>query len=98
MSDWKKRFQKPSSRTLIYSKKLDKWLNETDENIALMEMAHDKRAAVMKKLIETDSTLTPEEAQKLAEEMLSKPNESIKLLQDDSDEPSKEEESSSEGS
>lgn len=85
--------KKPSSRTLIYSKKLDKWLNETDENIALMEMAHDKRQAIMKKLIETDSTLTQEEAQKLAEEMLSKPNESIKLLQDDSDEPSKEEES-----
>lgn len=96
--EWKKKFQKPSSRTLIYSKKLDKWLNETDENIALMEMAHDKRAAVMKKLIETDSTLTPEQAQKLAEEMLSKPNESIKLLQDDSDEPSKEEETSSAGS
>jgi len=84
---WKKKFQKPSSRTLIYSKKLDKWLNETDENIALMEMAHDKRQAIMKKLIETDSTLTPEQAQSLAEQMLSNPDESLRILKENEDEP-----------
>jgi len=53
-NDWKKRMVKPSKRTLIYSKKLNQWLNESEEDIAMLEMIYDKRQAVMKKLQETD--------------------------------------------
>jgi hypothetical protein len=86
-NDWKKRMVKPSKRTLIYSKKLNQWLNESEEDIAMLEMIYDKRQAVMKKLQETDPTLTEDEAKGLAQEMLSKPNESIKILEDNDDEP-----------
>lgn len=94
--DWKKKLSKPSKRTLVYSKKLDKFLPE--EDIPVLEMAQEKRESVMKKLMDTDNTLTKEQAQGLAEEMLSKPDEAIKLLEETDDEPAKEEETSSEGS
>jgi len=87
-NDWKKRMVKPSKRTLIYSKKLNQWLNESEEDIAMLEMIYDKRQALMNKLKETDPTLTEDEAKGLAQEMLSKPNESIKILEDDQYEPS----------
>lgn len=95
--DWKRRMIKPSKRTLIYSKKLDKWLDESEEDVALLEILVDKRNALMKKLQETDSTLTEMEAQGLAEEMLSDKAKAVKLLQEGDDEPQKEE-SSSDGS
>lgn len=87
-NDWKKRMVKPSKRTLIYSKKLNQWLNESEEDIAMLEMIYDKRQAVMKKLQETDPTLTEDQAKGLAQEMLSKPQESIRILEKDDDEPS----------
>ncbi len=83
---------KPSKRALIYSKKLNQWLEESEETIALLEMLHDKREALMKKIQETDPTVTSDEAKGLAEEMMKDPKAAVKLLEDDQDEPAKEEE------
>lgn len=86
-SNWKDKLKKPSKRTLIYSKKLDKWLAESDEDIALLEMLHDKKQLIMQKIKEADPTLDAEQLASLTDEMFHDKEAALKLLKDGEDEP-----------